>query len=93
MSSTHTPGPWKYESVSQTIRTAKENYWIASLDSWDGQVVPNKEADGKLIAAAPELLAAIQMTVRELALHHAPDCKCLVCKAVHAAISKAKEGV
>ena len=47
---------WKYESGSKTIRQMPENYWIASMDSWDGAVDNDKNA--RLIAAAPDLLEA-----------------------------------
>ena len=57
----HTPGPWRYSPGSNTIRSAKENYWIASIDSWDGQV--NNQANAKLIAAAPELLEALRTMI------------------------------
>ena len=52
----HTPGPWVYEKATKTIRSAKNNYWLATMDSWDGQV--DNDANARLIAAAPELLEA-----------------------------------
>lgn len=51
----HTPGPWIYESETKTIRSKPANYWLASMDSWDGAV--NNEANARLIAAAPETAA------------------------------------
>ena len=54
----HTPGPWKFELETKTIRSCPANYWLASIDSWDGAV--DHEANAKLIAAAPELLEAIE---------------------------------
>ena len=45
---------WRYEEKTQTIRSVPENYWIATMDSWDAAV--NHAANAKLIAAAPELL-------------------------------------
>lgn len=53
----HTPGPWRYEVATKTIRSVPANYWLASLDSWDGAV--NHEANARLIAAAPDLLEAL----------------------------------
>lgn len=29
---------WKYEEATQTIRSVPENYWIATMDSWDAAV-------------------------------------------------------
>ena len=54
----HTPGPWKFEDSTKTIRSATENYWLASMDSWDGAV--NHAANARLIAAAPEMLRALE---------------------------------
>jgi hypothetical protein len=47
---------WRYEEATKTIRSVPENYWIASMDSWDKAVDHKKSA--RLIAAAPELLRA-----------------------------------
>lgn len=47
---------WKYEEATQMIISVPENYWIATMDSWEGAV--NHAANAKLIAAAPELLDA-----------------------------------
>ena len=55
MNTKHTPAPWRYEPGTKTIRSVPANYWIASMDSWDGAA--NHEANARLIAAAPELLA------------------------------------
>jgi hypothetical protein len=54
----HTPGPWKYEEETQTIRSTPSNHWLASMDSWDGAV--DHAADARLIAAAPEMLEALE---------------------------------
>lgn len=55
--SAHTPGPWQYESATKTIRSKPSNYWIATIDSFEGAI--NHEANARLIAAAPELLEAL----------------------------------
>ncbi len=54
----HTPGPWRYEFETRTIRSIPTNYWLATIDSWDGAV--NNEANAHLIAAAPDLLEALK---------------------------------
>ena len=59
MSKQHTPGPWTYEASTKTVRSIPSNYWIATMDSWDGAV--NHEANARLIAAAPDLLEALEM--------------------------------
>ena len=61
METKHTPGPWRYEAGTKTIRAARENYWLCSMDSFDGAV--DHEANARLIAAAPELLAALMVLV------------------------------
>ena len=54
----HTAGPWKYEAATKTIRGVPNNYWLATMDSFDGAV--NHEANARLIAAAPEMLEALK---------------------------------
>jgi hypothetical protein len=54
----HNAGPWRWAAGSNTIRTQKGNYWIATVDSWDG--CTNNEENAALIAAAPEMLEALQ---------------------------------
>ena len=56
-----TPGPWKWEPETKTIRSQKENYWLATMNSFDGAV--NNEANAKLIASAPVMLEALQCIV------------------------------
>ncbi len=60
----HTAGPWVYEESTKTIRSVPSNYWLATMDSWDGAVC--HEANARLIAAAPELLKACEETQKEL---------------------------
>ena len=57
----HTPGPWRYEESTKTIRALPSNYWLCTMDSWDGAV--SHEANAALIAAAPELLEALKGVV------------------------------
>lgn len=54
----HTPAPWRYEAATKTIRAEPSNYWLASMNSWEGMV--NHEANARLIAAAPELLEQLK---------------------------------
>jgi hypothetical protein len=49
----HTPGPWRYEPETKTIRSEPANYWLATMDSWDGAI--NNEDNARLMAAAPEM--------------------------------------
>lgn len=56
MSAQHTPGPWKAESFAGQF-----NVWPISRKKPDGSAVTYHctKADAHLIAAAPELLAAL----------------------------------
>jgi gamma-glutamyl:cysteine ligase YbdK (ATP-grasp superfamily) len=58
MSAGYTPGPWRFEAGTKTIRSVPANYWIATVDSWDGSV--NNQADGVLMAAAPDMAAVLR---------------------------------
>ena len=49
---------WNFEKETMTIRSIPENYWIASFNSWDTAL--DHERNGKIAAAAPELLEAIK---------------------------------
>jgi len=53
-----TPGPWIYEESTKTIRAVPSNYWLASMDSFDGAV--DHAANARLIAAVPALLRALE---------------------------------
>ena len=61
----HTPGPWSYENEEQSVYVGDqiEGQWIAQVRGWgwlqklkNGEAV--QDANGRLIAAAPELLEA-----------------------------------
>ena len=39
---------WRYEKATQTIRTVPENYWVASMNSFEGMM--DHEANGEAIA-------------------------------------------
>lgn len=84
----HTPGPWRFEKATKTIRSVPANYWIASMNSCDGAV--DHEANGRLIAAAPDLFAALADLVRD-AIAEEMDNYPAVLRA-RAAIAKAKGG-
>lgn len=53
----HTAGPFRYEAATKTIRSVPANYWLASMDSWDGAV--DHAANAILFAAAPTMLDAL----------------------------------
>jgi hypothetical protein len=49
---------WRYEPETKTIRSVPQNHWIATMDTFDG--AENHETNAHLIAAAPELYAALK---------------------------------
>lgn len=79
MTSKHTPGPWLVKG-KQSIRGSDGEY-IAKTN-WN-----NGAANARLIAAAPELLSALQ--VAELALRERGLRACGEYKQIEAAIAKA----
>lgn len=52
------PGPYRFEQATMTIRAVPENYWLASMDSWDGAV--DNIAHGHLFAASAQLRSALR---------------------------------
>jgi hypothetical protein len=95
----HTPGPWTIEQESgnegeaEVIVSDKRTIcWTA--DTWsdaegEASITEEDRANGRLIAAAPELLAALK------ALVDAQVCRddgkdCAICEDAYAAIAKAE---
>ena len=103
--SKHTPGPWKswQPKNPENLARGPQGHWEVATDSLDRRqcVVQSvySEANARLIAAAPELLAALE-EVDALMSHSedcarwhvsAAECTCLVAR-VRAAIARATEG-
>lgn len=72
--SSHTPGPWRIEGVE---------IWGANNQHVVWELGPN-DADSSLIAAAPDLLAALKARLHDI------DCSCAACGPMQAAIAKAE---
>jgi hypothetical protein len=85
----YSPGPWHTQGC--TIYAGK-NRVAQTWDTWyDGLPTPTMEADAGLIAAAPEMLAALEMALESLDAVDVPqewDCR----SKVRAAIAKARGG-
>lgn len=80
----HTPGPWFASSQNKYVRYKTSKGWnICSIEDQP----PFTEANAKLIAAAPDLLAALKHAVLSLELHTAPNSPELI--NARAAIKKA----
>lgn len=66
MNQQHTPGPWATSSLSNGTE------WTVSIDGGDMLAdltgCPNEQANARLIAAAPELFAALEQAYYSLKL-------------------------
>ena len=65
MSATHTPGPWRFEwdgrpTWSCVRHRVKGEWQVAVTDDLIDEHPEESEANARLIAAAPELLAALK---------------------------------
>lgn len=65
MSAKHTPGPWKAEWHSGGHEIVGNGGFLADVPITSNRPVSETAANGRLIAAAPELLAALQAIVEE----------------------------
>jgi len=73
MSSTHTPGPWTLDSVDED--SGLIGWWIHGPTGhvchvYDRRLTRRAQADARLIAAAPELLAAAEHLLDRLDADH-----------------------
>ena len=61
-----TPGPWTYgvEADGETFWVRSDEFLIVELPS-NGQIDERAEDDARLIAAAPDLLAACEAAIEE----------------------------
>ena len=97
----HTPGPWWVErrvgdalQVNARHRGEGSSYCVASVNHWEGDA---DRANARLIAAAPDLLAAINAMLNHYRTEGCPDPKCRLCErsktaeaAANAAVAKAE---
>lgn len=99
----HTPGPWKLRPVSDfprsfTLEVVAGDVAVAELecDARDAEAVDVVRADASLIAASPELLAALESAVQVIEQTAPKDVPCGVIDVVlfgaRAAIAKARGG-
>ena len=68
--SEHTAGPWeaRWTSVRATARVFATSVYFGELATcWDGGEISTKERDAnaRLIAAAPDMLEALELVMRE----------------------------
>ena len=61
----HTPGPWAHSPGQDTIWARDGNLLIARTDYARGEMAVNEdEFNARLIAASPDLLAALEWSMR-----------------------------
>ena len=61
--SAHTPGPWEWDAKVWDYDPEQDAPWLVSADGTrvlSGQIQCASEANARLIAAAPDLLAVLQ---------------------------------
>ncbi len=89
--SKHTPAPWKLEGTT-TICNADQTVGIAHISTYSTE--PSEaEANARLIAAAPELLEALQKIVAiHMESHNPMQARGDMHEAARAAIAKAEGG-
>ena len=83
--SKHTPGPWNYKSPLEVVGSDGTTIKLIGLTHAQYET---DEANARLIAAAPELLEALQLLSASLPLNHKVDSK--VVAKCRSAIAKAK---
>ena len=85
MTTQHTPGPWTTSSLPNGTE------WTVSIDGGDMLAdltgCPNEQANARLIAAAPDLLAALQIAENALDMYSGGQSSDLA--AIRIAIDKA----
>jgi len=64
--SAHTPGPWTYHFGAGLVVTARPNGDIPLNSRVVAKVTEASESDIRLIAAAPELLEALELAASQL---------------------------
>lgn len=92
----HTPGPWEYDGFGEITEVARPYMRVCFLPS-DHEKYASSKPNGYLIAAAPELLATLEIIVdltkpgQTVSLSQATDIICDVWNAARAALAKAEE--
>lgn len=83
----HTPGPWTVESLSEygDVQVfSREHGYVADLTAGSAQEIKRNQSNAVLIAAAPDMLEALERTVEmyeEEAPIMAADLKAVIAKA------------
>lgn len=82
----HTPGPWFYDdSINGLLTINSEHAQVASITCIDAKAITN----ARLIAAAPEMLSALQRLFEECAINQIRRAEVGPIEQARAAIAKA----
>lgn len=93
MKTAHTPGPWHYKLSGNVVDNRGAR--VATASEVPGQDEMERLANARLIAAAPELLAALKASLHvleTLAKTHGYDTSIGVVPQARAVVAKAKGG-
>lgn len=85
---THTPAPWRYSGADDGFIIAGDSLPVAQLFDKNEDNFYNCEANGLLIAAAPDLLEACR--AMQAICHELPNTLSDVAPLIEAAIAKAR---
>jgi hypothetical protein len=85
---THTPGPWELTQYGAVVRKDGHGQTVVYTDN--GESCINGEANARLIAAAPDLLAALEMVMD--AAEDGGDMNDIDWDMIRAAIARAEGG-
>ena len=92
MSGQHTPAPWEWDGNVCKYNPDDEAPWLTANSGLTpiltGMIRCDNPANACLIAAAPELLHALQQLLAKVECGTALEC--LLCEAARAAIAKAE---
>lgn len=66
-----TPGPWRYEQSTQTVRTMPENYCVVALETFGkggstDAAMSDLDKLGRLISQAPDMLQGLKLALDHL---------------------------
>jgi len=92
---THTPGPWSFRTTGWStnpfaIHSPRRPGAVACVPSRTSVPLDEQDANARLIAAAPELLAALDELLGDVELLNEPYRNEAICERARAAIAKAK---
>ena len=69
----HTPAPWKVKGISPSLKVTANGYTVATIIATSKADNETKTANARLIAAAPEMLAALEIALENTYMTHHID--------------------